>query len=161
LAFLAIAALLGGCAPEPPRDFAIYLPSGDMTVTQMAAAELGTLPLQDIPVLSTADIVYYRWGTHEIKLTGAGFERVMALQVRTWGLPFVVCVDRKAVYWGAFWTPYSSQSFEGVTIMLPLGAQDSTIQIELGYPGSDFFHGQDPRFDAEVRKALEQAGKLK
>jgi len=158
---IALVGLLTSCAPEPAGDFAIYLLAEDVKVSELAAVDLQSLPLQDAPTISTADIVAYTWGTHEIKLTAAGFERVMALQVRTWGLPFVVCVDRKPVYWGAFWTPYSSQSFEGVTIMLPLGAQDSTIQIELGYPGSDFFLGQDPRFDAEVRKALERAGKLR
>lgn len=161
LSALATLALLAGCAPKPAGDFAIYLLAEDIKVSEMAAVDLQNLPLQDAPVISTADIVSYNWGTHEIKLTAAGFDRVMALQVRTWGLPFVVCVDRKPVYWGAFWTPYSSQSFEGVTIMLPLGAQDNIIRIELGYPSSDFSKGEDPRFNPAARKALEQAGRLR
>jgi hypothetical protein len=156
-----LVALLASCAPQPAVDFAIYLPAEDMNVSEMASVDLQSLPLQDAPLIATDDIVTYTWGTHEIKLTAAGFERVMALQVRTWGLPFVVCVDRKPVYWGAFWTPYSSQSFEGVTIMLPLGADNNTIRIELGYPSPGFFQGTDPRVNTDVRKALEQAGKLR
>ena len=156
-----MASLLTSCAPEPAGDFAIYLTAEDMTVPQMASADLQSVPLQNAPIISTADIASYTWGTHEIKLTAAAFERILQLQVPVWGLPFVACVDRKPVYWGAFWTPISSLAFEGVTIMIPLGADNRTIRIELGYPSSQFFQGNDPRINSEVRKALEQRSKLR
>lgn len=161
LSWLSLAAILAGCAPKPAGDFAIYLPAREMTVAQMTAADLSGIVLQDAPVISTADIAVYNWGAQEIRLTAAAFQRVMALKVPVRGLPFVACVDRKPVYWGAFWTPISSMSFEGVTIMLPFGSQDNAIEIGLGYPSADFFRGEDPRFNPEVRKALEQAGKLR
>ena len=158
---LAIVPFLSDCTPQPAADFAIYLPARQMAVSEMASVDLQKLPLQDTPVFATAEIVTYSWGTHEIKLTAAAFDRIMAMTIPVRGMPFVACVDRKPVYWGAFWTPISSMSFEGVAIMMPLGAENRTIQIGLGYPSSDFFHGNDPRVSTAVRKALEQAGKLR
>ena len=77
------------------------------------------------------------------------------------GKSFLVCVDKSPVYWGAFWTPVSSISFDGVTIWKPPGSQESeVITLELGYPSSSYYSGEDPRNDAEVIKSLEQAGKL-
>lgn len=158
---LTIALLLSGCTPQPAADFAIYLPANQMTVSEMSSADLQKLPLQATPVFATVDIVTYSWGTHEIKLNAAAFDRIMAMEIPVRGLPFVVCVDRQPVYWGAFWTPISSMSFEGVTIMPMLSATSRTIQIRLGYPSSGFFQGDDPRFNTAVRKTLERAGKLR
>lgn len=135
--------LLAACNPTP-QEFAIYLTQHPET-----------------PVISMEDIVSYTWATHEIRLTEAAFARVMALQVPVRGLPFVARVDGKQVYAGALWTPLSSMSFDGVTILLPLGSQDPVIRIELGYPGSDSFTGADPRFNPQVRRVLERAGKLR
>ncbi|MFC1909389.1 hypothetical protein ACFLXD_06040, partial [Chloroflexota bacterium] len=43
------------------------------------------------------------------------------------GKSFLVCVDKAPIYWGAFWTPISSMSFDGVTIWKPLGSQESKL----------------------------------
>ncbi len=139
----ALMLVLAACGPKPPAEFAIYLTGGD-----------------DAPILSMSDIVSYTWGAHEIRLTPEAFARLMALRVPTQGLPFAARVNGKTAYTGAFWTPISSQSFDGVTIVLPLGAQEPIIQIELGYPSPAFFRGRDPRSNTEVRRALERAGKL-
>jgi hypothetical protein len=136
--------LLPACNPAP-QEFAICLAEGDVGA----------------PVISMEDIVSYTWATHEIRLTEAAFARILALQVPVRGLPFVARVDGSQVYAGAFWTPISSMSSDGVVIMFPLGAQDPVIRIELGYPGSGFFSGADPRFNPRVRAALARAGKLR
>jgi hypothetical protein len=74
----------------------------------------------------------------------------------------VVCVDDSPVYWGAFWTPVSSQSFQGVTIWVPSTSQkDNVIQLELGYPNPSFYKGEDPRSEKRIKDVLEKAGKLK
>ncbi len=71
------------------------------------------------------------------------------------------CVDRRFIYSRAFWTPISSISFDGVTIWKPLSSQElKVVTLELGYPSSSFYGGEDPRNNAEVMKSLEQAGKL-
>jgi hypothetical protein len=52
-----------------------------------------------------------------------------------------------------------------VVIMKPLEAEAAaagrhTVQLQLGYPGPDFFSGKDPRADPEIIESLRQAGKL-
>jgi len=107
------------------------------------------------------DIIVYNQQTHDIKLSDAAFERVFELNVPTRGTSFVVCVDKQPVYWGAFWTPISSQSFDGVTIWKPFtNNQPHIITLELGYPSNSFYGGEDPRSNPQIINALEKAGKL-
>jgi serpin B len=141
------------------EGFAIYLTKEDIPPAQMEA--LSHVDIADQPVISMKDVVTYNAQTNEIKLTTDAFERVSQLDVPVEGKSFLVCVDKGPIYWGAFWTPISSISFDGVTIWKPLGTQESkVITLELGYPSSSFYGGEDPRNNAEVIKSLEQAGKL-
>jgi hypothetical protein len=113
------------------------------------------------PLISSKDIVSYYGQTHELKLTPAAYGRVVELQVPGQGTSFLVCVDKAPVYWGAFWTPLSSYSFEGVTIWKPLTTGgEPVLALDLGYPSSSFYRGQDPRGNPQVIDALEKAGKL-
>jgi hypothetical protein len=91
----------------------------------------------------------------------ARVQQVFPTPVRVGGIPFVVCVGRERIYAGAFWTPVSSLSFDGVVILQPFATDETTIQISLGYPAASFFAGQDPRSDPRVMQALTAAGKLK
>ncbi len=142
------------------EGFAIYLTAQNVPASQMPA--LSHVDLADKPVLSISDIVSYEWNTHEIKMTKEAFERLQTLQVPTSGTSFLVCVDRQEVYWGAFWAAYSSQSFDGITIMLkpPMSTQENTIRIGQGYPSSSFYKGEDPRNDPRIMESLKRAGKL-
>jgi hypothetical protein len=142
------------------EGFAIYLTKDDIPVSQMEA--LSHVEIADEPVISSDDIISYNKETHEIELTANAYERVQALKVPTSGKSFVVCVDKGLIYWGAFWTPVSSQSFNGVTIWVPaFSQQEDTIKIELGYPSASFFQGEDPRANPQIFESLEKAGKLK
>ena len=161
LAVAAVCFLLlsGGCSAPEREGFAIYLTKGDISPAQMPA--LSYVDMAEKPVISISDIVSYDVNTHEITLTADAFDRISNLVVPVRGTSFVVCVDKKLIYWGAFWTPISSLSFDGVTIMKPLGSRDtSVIKLGLGYPGSTFFQGADPRINAEVMESLKKAGKL-
>lgn len=157
---LSIPLMSTGCsAPDAPEGFAIYLTKDNVPPSQMEM--LSHVELADEPFIAMDDIVSYDASTHEMTLTEDAIQRIEALQVPTSGKSFVVCVDRGPLYWGAFWVQYSSQSFDGVTIWLPLGVQDSTIvTIELGYPSFSFYQGEDPRNNPLVLASLEQAGKL-
>jgi hypothetical protein len=145
------------------EGFAIYLTKGDVPVAQMEA--LSHVEIADQAVISVKDIISYTKSTHEIELTAEAFQRVGALQVPTSGKSFVVCVNKNPIYWGAFWTPISSQAFSGVTIMVPpfpygeLPA--NTIQIGPGYPSASFYQGEDPRSNPAIMESLQAAGKLK
>ena len=141
------------------EGFAIYLTKQDIPPAQIEA--LSHVHLADQPVISSGDVITYNAQTHEIKLTDEAFERISELEVPVEGRAFMVCVDRQSIYWGAFWTPVSSISFDGVTIWQPGSSQDpAVIALQLGYPSPSFYGGEDPRDSPEISRALEQAGKL-
>lgn len=159
LSLIFFTAVTGGCAADKSEGFAIYLTRDDIPPSQMEA--LSHVDIASQPVISGDDIIYYNSQTHGLKLTSAAFERLSELEVPTSGRSFLVCVDSYPVYWGAFWVSYSSQSFEGVTIWKPLWTEiPEIITIELGYPSSSFYGGDDPRNNETVLQALEKAGKL-
>ena len=144
---------------EPQEGFAIYLTREDIPPEKMEM--LSHVDIADEPVVSAQDIISYNAQTHEMKLTDEAFERISQLVVPVSGKSFMVCVDKAPVYWGAFWTPISSLSFNGVTIWKPLGSRESkVISLELGYPSSSFYGGEDPRNNPEILRSLEQSGKL-
>ena len=105
------------------EGFAIYLTRDDIPPEKMEM--LSHVEIADQPIISIQDIITYNAQTHEIKLTDAAFERISRLEVPVRGKSFLVCVDKAPVYWGAFWTPISSISFDGVTIWKPLGPQEA------------------------------------
>lgn len=151
--------LSSGCTATKGEGFAIYLTREDIPPAQMEA--LSHVEIAEQPIISMRDIIAYNAQTHEIKLTASAFERIYSLEVPVRGKSFMVCVDKKPIYWGAFWTPVSSISFDGVTIWKPFGSQETeVITLELGYPSESFYGGEDPRNNIEVMRSLEQAGKL-
>ena len=148
-----------GCSRSPGEGFAIYLTRNDISPADME--KLSHVDIADEPVIALDDIIWYSSSTHEMLLTDEAITRLSELQVPVQGRSFVVCVDRSPVYWGAFWVLYSSQSFDGVTIWIPLGAQGpDVVALQLGYPSSSFHEGQDPRNNPYVIAALDEAGKL-
>jgi hypothetical protein len=142
------------------EGFAIYLTKDNIRVSQMG--KRAYVELADTPVIARDDIVSYKWETHEILLTETAWIKLQDFRPPTNGISFIVCVDKNPLYWGALWPPYSSQSFDGVTIQVPsMAVAKNVIKIELGYPGSSFYHGEDPRFSPLIKAALENAGNLK
>jgi hypothetical protein len=161
---LLVALSLIGCQSKPTGGFAIYLLAEDIPSAELSNANLQDLPCAEQPILSESDLVSYDPDDHEMELTDSAYRRIQQIfptPVRVSGIPFVVCVGDEPIYAGAFWTPLSSLSFDGVVIMQPFVEGDHRLRIELGYPGSDFFIGKDPRPDLRIMKALEASGKLK
>jgi len=153
-----------GCTSSTTGEFSIRLLALDIPPAEMSKVDLDSLRLQEQPIISIDDIMAYSKETHEIELTAPAYERIQqlfSLPVDVDGIPFVVCVGRDPVYAGAFWTPASSLSFDGVVIMQPFEANKHTIRITLAYPTPEAFSGTDPRSNPKVLQALELAGKLK
>ena len=162
--------MLTGCTPVASTSstisaqnegFAIYFTKGNIAPAKMEA--LSHIEIEDQPFIGVNDIVTYNSATHEIILADDAFKRVAALQtqISVYGKSFVVCVNRSPVYWGAFWTPISSVSFNGITIEIPMKSPgNNSITINPGYPSATYFKGEDPRNNAAVVGALRQAGKL-
>jgi hypothetical protein len=140
-----------------PSELSIYLLTQHIAAHQVST--LDVLDLEQEPILSISDIIDYSWGTHTIELTAPAYERMGELEVPVDGTIFVVCLGREPVYAGAFWPMYSSLSFDGVVIKLPL-TDNHPLQITLGYPSPSFFTGEDPRSDPRILQSLERAGKL-
>jgi hypothetical protein len=140
------------------EGFAIYLPQGDVSPQNMPDLNSVELPLQ--PFIGLNDIVSYNPENYQLTLTPDAFNRIDVLQVPVYGKPFVVCVDRIPVYWGAFWTPISSIPFDGFAIEQPLNNQTNTVTIQTGYPTSSFFTGIDWVDDGTIQESFRQAGKL-
>ena len=165
LFFVILCALaITACRPVNEDHFAIYLLAQDIHPAELSQMDLSRLTLESKPIISGDDLVSYDRTDHTLELTQAAYDRVQQLfpaSLRVSGLPFVVCVGKERIYAGAFWTPISSLSYDGVVIMQPMDTKDTLIQISLGYPGPDFFTGQDPRADARIMRALEQDGKLR
>jgi len=156
---ICIILISSGCTATKREGFAIYLTKNDIPPERMEA--LSHVEMADRPIISMKDVITYNAQTHEMKLTDEAFERISQLEVPVRGKSFLVCVDKATKYWGAFWTSFSSMSFDGVTIWKPLNTQEpKVIALDLGYPSSSFYKGEDPRNNAEVTKSLEQAGKL-
>ncbi|MFC2069285.1 hypothetical protein ACFLTP_09830 [Chloroflexota bacterium] len=159
VALICIILISSGCTSVNGEGFAIYLIEEDIPPAQMEA--LNQVNITDQPTISIKDIITYNAQTHEIRLTDTAFERISQLDVPVRGKPFMVCVDKAPIYWGAFWTPISSMSFDGVTICKPVSSREPiVITLELGYPSSSYYAGEDPRNNAIVMRSLDQAGKL-
>lgn len=149
--------IISGCSKQ--EGFAIYLTGNDIPPSRMEA--LSHITLADEPIFSSGDVITYNSQTHEIKLTAAAFERLLQLEVPVQGKSFLVCVGKQPIYWGAFWTPVSSISFDGVTIWKPmLLLEPYVITLELGYPSSSFYSGGDPRNNQDIINSLDKDGKL-
>lgn len=164
LLIFVLISVAAGCRAQEPDSFGIYLLAEEMPATQLAGADIQALELQPDPVIGPDDIVAYDGRTHEIELTRAAYRRVQELfplPVRVDGIPFVVRVGTEAIYAGAFWTPLSSLSYDGVIIMHPFSGEETTIGLALGYPSPEAFTGDDPRADSRIMAALDTAGKLK
>ena len=140
------------------EGFAIYLPEGNVSPQNMP--DLNSVKLPTKPFIGLNVIVSYNPENHQLTLTPDAMNRIIALQVGVYGKPFVVCVDRIPVYWGAFWTQISSVPFDGFAIEKPLNNQTNTVTIQAGYPTSSFFTGPAWVDDASIQESFQQADKL-
>jgi hypothetical protein len=147
------------CSTKAEEGFAIYLTKDDIPPAQLSI--LSHVDIEEKPLIRIDDIIAYNVSFHEITLTANAYQRIVDLEVPTSGRSFMACVDKQLIYAGAFWSPFSSISYDGVTICVPLGSQKTnTIKLELGYPSSSFYAGEDPRNNAQISGSLKHSGKL-
>lgn len=147
------------CSARQGEGFTIYLTDDDVPPAEVQ--DVTVTELEPQPIITAADIIAYNPDTCGMMLTPEAFTRIAGLEVPVKGKTFVVCVDHSPVYWGAFWTPISSISFDGVMIEKPLSNSDiNVIILALGYPASSFYNGNDPRNDSRIINSLKSASKL-
>ena len=165
LFLIGILVVLTGCTPQNHEGFAIYLTQDNISWDKMPA--LNQIKIANTPLIATSDIVSYTSSKHQLTITDDASSRISNLVVPMDGTSFVVCVNRKPIYWGVFWSLYSSAftPTSCVIVSYPLSnkAQLNPAEIgqinphilELVYSGNN-----DPRNNAEILKSLEQVGKL-
>lgn len=158
--------VLAACAQQPatptpapaPEGFAIYRLAEEGPASLLEGRALDELALAETPIADPGDLITYDTATHTMSLSAEAYERVrdlFAAPVPTGGIPFVVTAGRERIYAGAFWTPLSSLSYDGVVILDPLALSPPRLQLTLGYPGAEAFTGEDPRSDPRILAAVE------
>lgn len=165
--------LLSACTPatlepEVPLEgepFELYL-LGDQQIrgADLKNYAVDKLPLMSFPLITTDEIASYDWENHGINLTDEAYFKLLAVfyeGIPLSGAPFVIKAYEQPIYAGAFWTPISSLSFDGVVILQPLDPSGQTLFLALGFPSDSNFAGEDPRDNARLHQALEDAGLLK
>jgi hypothetical protein len=120
---------------------------------------LSQIELEDVPLITSDDMLYYNGTTDSFLLNTKAYDAVRELKVEVYGKTFVLMVGKRRVYRGALWNNLSSVPFDGVVIVQPMGAPNTELHLELGYPTREVFTGKDPRHDPEVLKILEGIGK--
>jgi hypothetical protein len=152
-------------APLEGEPFAVYLLADpQITGPDIKFYDLDQLPLAAMPIISTENLVSYDWDNHGMNLSPSAYQQLLAIfsgGLPSSGVPFVILAYDEPVYAGAFWSLMSSLSFDGVIILQPSDPANQTLYIDLGYPGEDFFTGEDPRGNPRLQQALEDAGKLR
>lgn len=145
--------------------FALFLIADDqLSGADLADYELEDLPLAETPLLTTDDLISYSWEYHSFDLTDEAYTNMLATfssGMPMSGLPFVIVSQGERIYAGSFWSPSSSNTFDGVVIFQPVDPAGGSFFITLGYPTSDYFTGEDPRSDPALQEALLAVGLIK
>ncbi len=161
---LLTASILMGCIPSRATGFSVFLLADETPATELSVVNLDDVELQEEPILSGDDIITYSRERHDSELTAEAYERIQqlfTLPAKVCGIPNVVCVGADRICAGAFLTPVSSISFDGVVICQPFDPDNHVIRIGLGYPSPEAFEGKDPRSEQRILQSLEVAGKLR
>lgn len=120
------------------------------------------------PLITADEIVGYEWAKHTL-LVKPGVQNRMKNILRAekkLAVPFSVMVGDQPIYTGALTTNFSSASNPNVVIVVDnpqVGPKPpvDVLPLSLGYPGPQFFKGDDPRGDERIKTVLQQAGKLR
>jgi hypothetical protein len=167
---------VGADQPEPLKGAQIYIPEvslapwdwnnrwgiwllADPNISAVDAAKLPleSLQLASSPVVDMQNIAWYEASNHKVRWDSWGMS-VEALRnslprVEVEGLPFVLQVDSKPVYMGAFWSNVSSVGLQAPLIVLENIQQD-------GFVFEAPFGGPDLRNDSRIISVLQQSWKL-
>ena len=169
IALLALLPVISNGVSQQPR-FGIFMPKFDVysqtpDVTDRVIAYLyrskpSEIPLAEHPIISEDDLLSYDWNTHAVQLRHTIWHRIPQPGVH--GVPFVVVADGVPLYVGAFWTSFSSIATSVPVIIWDPKRESTQLFIQRGYPSPVVAKEvTDPRASAQLRKVLQELGKLK
>lgn len=149
---------------QKPKDFALYLlPEPANPAQKFRALDIRKLKKPDAaPLISGSGIDHYQKDRHELGLYYAGTRKLNKRALDLAGKPFAVFVGDEPIYAGAFWSPLSSQSYDGVYIDPSDFKGDFPIlKLQFGYRTNKFTTGPDPRADKRIFNSFETSGRLR
>ena len=111
-------------------------------------------------IVDYKDIIKYDSTEHFFILSDIAKERISKAQYPVTPTPFAIALDGKVIYIANFIPGYSSMSCESCITIEPYSA-DNQFMVILGYPGSDYFSGPDPRNDSRLITRFRTDNKLK
>jgi hypothetical protein len=111
-------------------------------------------------IVDYKDIIKYDSTEHIFILSDIAKERIGNVQYPVTPTPFAVALDGNVIYIANFIPGYSSVSCETCITIEPYSA-DNQFMVNLGYPGSDYFSGSDPRNDSRLINRFRIDNKLK
>ena len=132
----------------------IYLTKDSVKPSALSAIALTNIPLEESPIITSDDILEYRGDSHSFLLSDNAYTKVLGLNVSVEGKAFVVTINDKPIYAGAFWSAFSSIPYEGIVIVKPTTQDKQELKIQLGYPSRRFFKGEDSRNNPEILEVL-------
>jgi hypothetical protein len=134
----------------------IYLVRSFLKPFELKNIPLSEIVLEEAPFITSDDILEYDINTHIFLLNEDAERRFSKLDIPVYGRAFVFAIDDELIYLGAFWSPFSSISFDGIVIVKPATQNTQALKIQLGYPSEKFFKGKDLRANREILEVFKQ-----
>jgi hypothetical protein len=147
------------------KRWGIYLlEDSGIDAAKAAGMPLESLTLKFEPQIDLAGIAHYSGSSHTMYLSHRFSSDYLLRdlpEIGVRGVPFVVTVDEQPVYLGAFYSNFSSNSFDHPVILVDeLEPTTSTAVIHRSYPQGNQPDTPDPRPDSRILQLFGESGKL-
>jgi hypothetical protein len=110
-------------------------------------------------IVNYDEIIGYDSTKHIFLIADEAGDRIRKVNYPVTPTPFAIAVDDELIYIANFIPGYSSMSCDDCITVEPY-SYDNKYRIELGYPGSDYYTGPDPRNDYRIISRLKNDKKL-
>jgi len=142
-------------AVEPEAGLSFYAVKEN---SKTDGQDLEKLPREKTPFLTQGDIVSYSLSKHSMILQEGALNRLKGIEIGITG--FVACVNGKPMYAGKIWSGRLSASCPEIVLMVPVVPSEPVL-LQAGYPGPEYFTGNDQRANKAIVESLKAAGKIK
>jgi hypothetical protein len=132
-----------------------------ITATESVKNGIESLQLSEEPIFSSKEMSYYNWKDHSFSIDSISVKKLQDysnLHKSVFGIPFIVTVDEKRIYLGAFWFNYSSIAPTFPHIAITFYSQNPSLVLTINKSWSDL--EPDMRNDKRIYIALKNNGLL-
>lgn len=161
---LVVVAMLAGCKKDGNSRVEIFMlksfTSRNDTSVKPFVVNIENVVLEDQPLVTNTDILYYNQSTFTYKL-----DRNIQSRIANYGADkaFAVVVDGDPVYYGKFHPAYMSSIAFGIATIDPillLNNNELTMRY-VGVPNEPAFNLFDKRNDGRIIRALKNTDRLR